>query len=61
MGGDAPKVVYDKNSTLSPLIKKGSEVMDPYVLEDNVREALGGIEGGRDVTKSAKTVMKRNH
>jgi hypothetical protein len=35
--------------------------MDPYILEDNVRDALGRNEGGRDWTKSAKTVMKRNN
>jgi hypothetical protein len=42
------------------MVKKG-DAMDPYAFEDNIREALGRTGDSRDITKSAKTVMKRNH
>jgi hypothetical protein len=42
------------------MLKKGDSI-DPYAFEDNLREVLGKSGDIRDLTKSAKTVMKRNH
>jgi hypothetical protein len=41
------------------MVKKPSNVQDPYAFDDQIREALES--DARDLAKSAKTVMKRNH